>query len=66
MKKFEYQTKIVDNKSSLMGGKVDPNSLNKTLNDMGLEGWELIEVVSSNQVAGETRSLVCIFKRELE
>lgn len=66
MRKFEYQTKIVDNKSSLMGGKVDPNSLNKTLNDMGLEGWELIEVVSSNQVAGETRSLVCIFKRELE
>lgn len=66
MKKFEYQTIIVDNKSSFMGGKVDSENLDQILNKMGREGWELIEVVSSNQAAGETRSLVCVFKRELE
>lgn len=65
MKKFEYQTIIVDNKSSFLGGKVDSENLNRVLNKMGREGWELIEVVSSNKTAGETRSLVCVFKREL-
>ena len=64
MKKFEYQTKVIDTKLSFMGGKVDPESFDQVLNDLGNDGWELLEVVASNQGFGDTRSLVCIFKRE--
>jgi len=66
MKRFEYQTKTIDAEISFMGGKVDSELLNQMLNYMGRECWELVEVVASNKGIGETRCLICIFKRELE
>jgi len=66
MRKFEYQTKAIDNKSSFWGGKVDIEGVNRVLNDMGSEGGELAEVVASNQGFGDARSLVCVFKHEIE
>ena len=66
MKKYEYRTIVIDAKSSFLGGKIDPEGVNKVLNDEGRDGWELIEVAASNQGFGDTRGLVCIFKREIE
>ena len=68
MKKYEYQTKVIDNKIPFlsMGGKVDPESFNQIINDMGRDGWRMVEIVASNQGLGDTRSLVCVFEREIE
>ena len=63
MKKFEYQTKVIDTKFSWRG-KVNTEGFNQILNDMGREGWELVEVTASNQGFGNTESFICIFKRE--
>ena len=69
MKKYEYQTKVIDRskKGTLPGGgKVDPSGFDQVLNDMGREGWRLVEVVASSEGLGETRNIVCIFERELD
>ena len=68
MKRFEYQTKIIEPKNSFWsaGGKFDPEYVDKVLNEMARERWELVEAAVSNQFLGETISLICIFKRELE
>lgn len=65
MKKYEYQTKVVDAKG-LWGGKVDVTEYDQSLNEMGQQGWELIETIASNEVLGSTRYIICTFKREVE
>ena len=64
VKKFEYQTKILDAKG-ILGGKINVMEFNQTLNDMGREGWELVGTTASNQEFGSTRYIICVFKREL-
>lgn len=64
MKKYEYETKVIDAKG-LMGGKIDITEFNESLNRMGREGWELVETTASNQSYGSTRYIICVFKREL-
>ncbi len=65
MKKYEYQTRMIDAKG-FFGGKVNIEQYTAELNEMGREGWELIETTASNQDFGSTRYLICVFKRELE
>jgi hypothetical protein len=64
MKKFEYQTIIIEPKG-IFGGKINADSFTQTLNNMGKQGWELVNAVSSNEAYGGTKNIVCIFKREL-
>lgn len=64
MKKYEYKTTVIDAKGFL-GGKIDATEFNQSLNEMGQEGWELVETTSSNQSYGSTRYIICVFKREL-
>ena len=66
MKKYEYQTFIYTTKGFLSGGKVDGDTFNEALNNLGRDGWDLIKVVDTNHGTGTTESLVCIFKREME
>ena len=64
MKKFEYETLKLDAKGFL-GGKVDTDDLKSSLNEMGCNGWELVDMTASAVGYGETRYIICVFKREL-
>lgn len=63
MKQYEYKTISTDAKGFL-GGKVDIESFEAQLNELGAQGWELVETLASNQDFGSTRYIVSIFKRE--
>ena len=65
MKKFEYRTKIIDAKG-MWGGKVNLSEFDKTINEMGNDGWEMVTTTASNEAYGSTRYIICIFKREIE
>ena len=62
---WEYKTIVIKAKASFWGGKFDNNELDNILNKYGEDGWELVNVVASNQAYGESGSLICIFKREI-
>jgi len=63
MQKYEYQTKVI-NAKGLMGGKVDIEEFDNALNEMGSQGWRLVESTASNISFGETRYIICTFMRE--
>lgn len=63
MKKYEYKT-ISMEATGFMGGQVDVQELDERLNAYGMDGWELIGMVSSNQSYGSTRFILVTFKRE--
>ncbi len=65
MKKFEYKTVRYDAKG-FFGGKVDPQEFDASLNSYGAEGWELVGITASNEAYGSTKSVLSIFKREVE
>lgn len=65
MDKFEYKTIFTDAKGFL-GGKIEPLQFEKELNELGMQGWELVSSVSSNQSYGSTRWIVSIFKRKAQ
>jgi len=65
MKRYEYYTIPIET-GGFSGGKVNAELFNQILNDMGNHGWELVEAVATNKDFGATRSIVCIFKRELQ
>ncbi|MBI4327938.1 MAG: DUF4177 domain-containing protein [Chloroflexi bacterium] len=60
--KWEYKTLILRAKG-FVGGKIDEDKLQETINDWGLQGWELAAAVTTNQMQGQTRSLIVFFKR---
>ena len=64
MKKWEYETLVLEGKG-LNGGKIDVEGYKTTLNEMGREGWELAGQTASNRGYGDTRYIICVFKREL-
>lgn len=65
MKQFEYKLVNTDAKG-LLGGKVDMQQMTDSLNAMGKDGWDLVEIIGSNQDFGATRYLISVFKREIE
>jgi len=64
MKKFEYQTKVFDAKG-FFGGKIDVAEFDKALNEMGSQGWRLVEKTASATEMGATKYFVCTFMREV-
>jgi len=62
---WEYHTEIVKEGKSWLGGKFDGDILNSKLNEMGREGWELINFMTSNVGFGNSGYLIMIFKREI-
>ena len=62
-----YEYKLLNTAAKgLMGGKVDLQSMSVELNQLGQDGWELIEIISSNQDFGSTRYIISVFKREIQ
>lgn len=65
MKRFEYKT-ITEDAKGLFGGKVNTEEYDRKINELGMQGWELISVISSNESYGSTRYVLSTFKREVE
>ena len=64
MEQFEYYTYIY-NPEGFFGGKVDTGRLQMDFNQFGRDGWELVSTVSTNEAYGQTKSIVCFFKRRI-
>jgi hypothetical protein len=65
MEQFEYKTLFTDAKG-MLGGKVDQNAFQRELNELGQQGWELVNTVPAAQSYGSTRWIISIFKRKVE
>jgi hypothetical protein len=46
-------------------GKVEASNRTKHLNQLGIEGWELVSIFAPNTVGGGTRDVVAVLKRPL-
>ena len=64
MTRFEYTVLEIPTKGFL-GYKIDFESLNTQLNDMGRKGWEVITLSNSNLHQGSSKGMLIILKREL-
>lgn len=56
---WEYTSVRLD-ATGIMGGKFDESQLNKRLNALGAEGWELVTAFDTNKVYGATRDIVFV------
>ncbi len=65
MEQFVYKTLFTDAKG-MLGGKVDQNAFQRELNELGKQGWELVNTVPAAQSYGSTRWIISIFKRKVE
>ena len=63
MENFEYKVTVYDTKG-FWGGNVESTQLEKQLNLLGYDGWELVSCTSTSQNYGSSKSIVCIFKRK--
>jgi hypothetical protein len=66
MKRFEYHVFKIGSKAGWFsaGGEVDTSAIDRHLNELGAEGWELISAFDTNMGHGATRDVIMIFKRE--
>lgn len=46
-----------------LGGKLDTARFEQMLNQLGHDGWELVNVFDTNQHNGATRNVVAVFKK---
>ena len=60
--KWEYKT-VKFAASGFMGGNVDSEEVDATLNELGHDGWELVAGFDSNSEGGRTRDVIMVFKR---
>lgn len=64
MRKFEYKTIEVKPKGT-WSSKFDIVEIDKILNDMGNQGWELVSMEDRNVGYGSTGCFYYTFKREI-
>jgi len=60
--KWEYKT-VRLRATGWLGVKFDEAQLDRTMNELGAQGWELGAAFDTNQIIGNTRNVVIIFKR---
>lgn len=61
---FEY--KVISMRDKFFGNRFSPEKLEKAINELGTQGWELIEVTNSDSAGMLTSrsEMIMIFKRE--
>lgn len=64
MNLFEYKVLDVPAKG-FFGGKINYQELADKLNELGLEGWELVSGTDTNMHQGGSRGLILILKRPI-
>ena len=62
--RWEYKTVKLAT-TGFLGGKFDAEQLDRYMNELGSQGWELVTGFDTNKSYGETRDVVVIFKRPL-
>lgn len=62
---FEYKVIGVKSKRSLNGGKFDKMEIERVLNEMGQQDWELVNISAVNKGIGETGKILAFFKRRI-
>ena len=60
---WEYKTIKMGATGFFVGGKVDELKLDDMMNELGMQGWELASAFDTNQVQGQTKDVLVIFKR---
>jgi len=63
--KYEYKTLTLQ-ADGLFGGKVDNHDFEEQLNQLGAEGWELVNSLASAVTYGKTAYIISIFKRSIQ
>lgn len=61
---FEYKTITIHPKGT-WSSKFDTNEIDKILNEMGQDGWELVSMEDKNFGYGSTECFYYTFKREI-
>jgi hypothetical protein len=61
--RYEYMTLKFAATGWFAGGDLDGDAFNGKLNELGMEGWELVSVFDTNMMHGRTRDVVAVFKR---
>ncbi|GKS12572.1 DUF4177 domain-containing protein [Paenibacillus chitinolyticus] len=64
MERWEYQTLKFFTKGFFVGGKLDLDEFDQELNEMGVQGWELISCFDTSQHQGSSKEVICVFKRK--
>jgi hypothetical protein len=62
MDKWEYRS-LTMRTWGWDGGKLDPESFDEELNELGNDGWELVSCFSTTRGYGKTREVIAVFKR---
>ena len=62
---WEYRTEFFDIETWWGGVKARSDKIDPTLNSLGSEGWELVNVVDLNIGQGRTFALCAFFKRRV-
>jgi hypothetical protein len=62
MKRFEYKTVKIEPKG-FWGTKLDENEIDKILNELGRQGWELVSM-QDLAISGSSWTFHYTFKRE--
>ena len=61
---WEYKTLEFEAKGFWVGGKVDSAKMNDEFNKAGMDGWELVSMVNTNQYQGASRKIIAVLKRK--
>ena len=61
----EFKTIKLGTTGFWSGGNLDTQQLDKMMNDLGRQGWEIVSAFDTNQLYGITREVVVIFKRQV-
>jgi hypothetical protein len=63
MASWEYKT-LEFATTGWTGGLLDVNIFNESLNNVGKDGWELVNCFDTNQAQGASRKVIAVFKRQ--
>ena len=61
--KWEYMTVMLRAGGVWLGGNIDGQVLTDKLNELGKQGWELVNVFDTNMLQGQTRDVFAVLKR---
>ncbi|MCE5171626.1 DUF4177 domain-containing protein [Paenibacillus profundus] len=61
MEQWEYKTLKIKT-GGFLGGKVDEKSFEDELNQLGMDGWELVSCFDTS-LSGQTTDVISVFKR---
>ncbi|HOL91194.1 MAG TPA: DUF4177 domain-containing protein [Clostridiales bacterium] len=64
MDRWQYQTVQFDT-TGFMGGIIDLDEFQATLNSLGADGWELVTCFDTNMAQGQSRYVIAVFKRKI-